>query len=104
MDMVILVWLRILRGLNPKRECPVHALGGHRLCHKRSSESVYERNENNADYSTDFRKNAKVSSQYTKKNVNPQKSKGHVCPFCRRVFKNGQALSVVTWKMLIEVL
>ncbi|XP_073024471.1 uncharacterized protein [Primulina eburnea] len=79
--------------LNCGKTCKsYHALGGHRPCHKRSSKSVYERNENNPDYSTDFRKNAKISSQYTKKNVDPQKNKGHVCPFCRRVFMNGQAL------------
>ncbi|XP_073269845.1 uncharacterized protein [Primulina huaijiensis] len=39
--------------LNCGKTCnSYHALGGHRPCHKRSSKSVYERNENNPDYST----------------------------------------------------
>ncbi|KAL3823970.1 hypothetical protein ACJIZ3_019999 [Penstemon smallii] len=59
------------------------ALGGHRPCHKRSNalyESRYESGENSPKESTQFKK------------VKPKKNKGHVCPFCDRVFKNGQAL------------
>ncbi|KAK4403098.1 hypothetical protein Sango_1050500 [Sesamum angolense] len=35
---------------------------------------------------------SKNSSRYTEKTLKPKKNKGHVCPFCHRVFKNGQAL------------
>ncbi|XP_073141364.1 uncharacterized protein [Henckelia pumila] len=77
--------------LNCKRSFnSYHALGGHRPCHKRSNES--EINVNNPDYSTDFRKKGHVSSECAERIANPRKNKGHVCPFCRRVFKNGQAL------------
>ncbi|XP_073130956.1 uncharacterized protein [Henckelia pumila] len=74
------------------------ALGGHRPCHKRSNayyESRYESGENIPDDFTDFqttgskKPSAKSSSQLK---INPKKNKGHVCPFCDRVFKNGQAL------------
>ncbi|KAI3467263.1 hypothetical protein Pfo_023926 [Paulownia fortunei] len=84
------------------------ALGGHRPCHKRSNafyESRYESGENSLDDSTDYRttgklvesssnrkSSAKNSSRYTEKKIKPNKNKGHVCPFCNRVFKNGQAL------------
>ncbi|KAL3631228.1 hypothetical protein CASFOL_024212 [Castilleja foliolosa] len=61
------------------------ALGGHRPCHKRTNvfyESRYETGENSLDDSTD----------YAKKKPKLIKNKSHVCPFCDRVFKNGQAL------------
>ncbi|XP_073021742.1 uncharacterized protein [Primulina eburnea] len=74
------------------------ALGGHRPCHKRSNanyESRYESGENILDDFTDVqttgnrKPSAKSSSQLK---IKPKKNKGHVCPFCDRVFKNGQAL------------
>ncbi|KZV30453.1 hypothetical protein F511_23378 [Dorcoceras hygrometricum] len=83
------------------------ALGGHRPCHKRNNanESRYESDENslhgyndfrtdsNFDGSTSSRKlTAKDSFPYAEKKIKPQKSKAHICPFCQRVFKNGQAL------------
>ncbi|KAL0420902.1 UNVERIFIED_CONTAM: hypothetical protein Slati_3113100 [Sesamum latifolium] len=84
------------------------ALGGHRPCHKRSNafyESRYESGENSLDDSTDYRTTNKIvesssnrksssknSSRYAEKIPKPKKNKGHVCPFCLRVFKNGQAL------------
>ncbi|PIN21941.1 hypothetical protein CDL12_05354 [Handroanthus impetiginosus] len=72
------------------------ALGGHRPCHKRSSayyESRYDSGDNSADDSTEFVTTSKKKS--TAKNSSPEKkikAKKHVCPFCDRVFKNGQAL------------
>ncbi|KAL0447008.1 UNVERIFIED_CONTAM: Zinc finger protein ZAT9 [Sesamum latifolium] len=84
------------------------ALGGHRPCHKRNNafyESRYESGENSLDDSTEFvttgklvesasnrRSSAKNSSHYVEKKIKAKKNKGHVCPFCNRVFKNGQAL------------
>lgn len=84
------------------------ALGGHRPCHKRTNtfyESRYDSSDNSMDDSTDYQTtgkliesssnkkyNAKNSSFYAEKKVKPKNSKGHVCPFCNRVFKNGQAL------------
>ncbi|KAL2226230.1 uncharacterized protein LOC105160026 [Sesamum indicum] len=84
------------------------ALGGHRPCHKRTNtfyESRYESGENSLDDSTDYRTTNKIvesstnrksssknSSRYAEKMPKPKKNKGHVCPFCNRVFKNGQAL------------
>ncbi|XP_073314818.1 uncharacterized protein [Primulina huaijiensis] len=74
------------------------ALGGHRPCHKRSNvyyESRYESGENILHDFTDIqttgnkKPSAKSSSQLK---IKPKKNKGHVCPFCDRVFKNGQAL------------
>ncbi|KAL0385993.1 UNVERIFIED_CONTAM: hypothetical protein Sradi_2993600 [Sesamum radiatum] len=84
------------------------ALGGHRPCHKRGNafyESRYESGENSLDDSTDYittnkivesssnrKSGSKNSSRYAEKTPKPKKNKGHVCPFCLRVFKNGQAL------------
>ncbi|KAL6537842.1 hypothetical protein OROMI_025485 [Orobanche minor] len=66
------------------------ALGGHRPCHKRTSafyEPAYESGENSLDESTDYDK-----KKPSGKKIKASKNKGHVCPFCDRVFKNGQAL------------
>ncbi|KAI3452894.1 hypothetical protein Pfo_009557 [Paulownia fortunei] len=84
------------------------ALGGHRPCHKRNNafyESKYESGENSLDDSTEFlttgklvestsnkKSSAKNSSHCNEKKIKAKKNKGHVCPFCNRVFKNGQAL------------
>ncbi|CAI9785279.1 unnamed protein product [Fraxinus pennsylvanica] len=84
------------------------ALGGHRPCHKKSnafSESRYETGENSLDDANDFRTAYKLgestskkklisksSSPDSKKGIKSKKNKLHVCPFCDRVFKNGQAL------------
>ncbi|PIN05140.1 hypothetical protein CDL12_15929 [Handroanthus impetiginosus] len=72
------------------------ALGGHRPCHKRSNvcyESRCESSGNNLDDATDYRKSsAKNSSRSAEKKVKSKKNKGHICPFCNKVFKNGQAL------------
>ncbi|KAL3830631.1 hypothetical protein ACJIZ3_019433 [Penstemon smallii] len=85
------------------------ALGGHRPCHKRTNsfyDSKYESGENSLDNDDDdpidFRtkgnvlqstskskSKAKVSSD---KKTKGKKNKEHICPFCDRVFKNGQAL------------
>ncbi|KAL6529316.1 hypothetical protein OROGR_014939 [Orobanche gracilis] len=66
------------------------ALGGHRPCHKRTSafyEPAYEFGENSLDESADYDK-----KKPSGKKIKASKNKGHVCPFCDRVFKNGQAL------------
>ncbi|KAH6805322.1 hypothetical protein C2S51_030153 [Perilla frutescens var. frutescens] len=81
------------------------ALGGHRPCHKKSNafyESRYESGENSLDDSTEFAargklvestSNRKASAKNSSdKKMKAKKNKGHVCPFCNRVFKNGQAL------------
>ncbi|KAG8366433.1 hypothetical protein BUALT_Bualt17G0079300 [Buddleja alternifolia] len=76
------------------------ALGGHRPCHKRTNalyESRYESGENVVEDSTDFRTNSKLveSRKANAKNLSADKKikpKKHICPFCNRVFKNGQAL------------
>ncbi|KAL2519299.1 C2H2-like zinc finger protein [Abeliophyllum distichum] len=84
------------------------ALGGHRPCHKKSnpfSEAQYEMGENSLDDTNDFRSAHKLgqstskkkpisknSSHDLKKGNKSKKNKVHVCPFCDRVFKNGQAL------------
>ncbi|XP_022878130.1 uncharacterized protein LOC111396081 [Olea europaea var. sylvestris] len=84
------------------------ALGGHRPCHKKSNaifESRYEMGENSLDGANDFRTAyklgestskkkliPKISSHDSKKGVKSKKNKVHICPFCDRVFKNGQAL------------
>ncbi|CAA2985493.1 zinc finger 91-like [Olea europaea subsp. europaea] len=76
------------------------ALGGHRPCHKRnnvSSEPHYETGENSLDdYALDSRtvkkSVGKNTSNYAEKKVKPKKNKVHVCPFCHKVYKNGQAL------------
>ncbi|KAL2510094.1 C2H2-like zinc finger protein [Forsythia ovata] len=85
------------------------ALGGHRPCHITSNahfESRRETGENSLDDATYFRTidkfiespssnrkpTTKSSSQYAEKRIKPMQNKGHVCPFCHRVFKNGQAL------------
>ncbi|CAA2998234.1 uncharacterized protein LOC111373804 [Olea europaea var. sylvestris] len=84
------------------------ALGGHRPCHKKSnafSESQYETGENSQGDVNDFRTAyklgestnkkkliSKISSHDSKKGIKSKKNKLHVCPFCDRVFKNGQAL------------
>ncbi|KAK6133638.1 hypothetical protein DH2020_032548 [Rehmannia glutinosa] len=82
------------------------ALGGHRPCHKRTNayyESRYESGENSLDDSTEFvttgkivesTSNRKSSAKCAEKKIKSKKNKGHVCPFCNRVFKNGQALVV----------
>ncbi|KAL8550248.1 hypothetical protein ACS0TY_008899 [Phlomoides rotata] len=69
------------------------ALGGHRPCHKKSSAfyettSRYETGENSLDDSAEFTTSKRKSDKKTK----AKKNKGHACPFCHRVFKNGQAL------------
>ncbi|GER43793.1 zinc finger family protein [Striga asiatica] len=69
------------------------ALGGHRPCHKRTNaffENRYESGENSPDESADYSK--KKSSAAKKTKGTTIKGKDHVCPFCDRVFKNGQAL------------
>ncbi|CAI9775204.1 unnamed protein product [Fraxinus pennsylvanica] len=85
------------------------ALGGHRPCHKKSnvlSESQYETSENSLDDNTldsrfarkhgglvsNKKPIAKNSSNNLEKNVKPKKNKVHACPFCDKVYKNGQAL------------
>ncbi|XP_073147004.1 uncharacterized protein [Henckelia pumila] len=83
------------------------ALGGHRPCHKRNNatEPRYESDENRLHEYNEFRTNgkfdgsassrkltAKDSFQYAEKKIKTKKSKVHICPFCQRVFKNGQAL------------
>ncbi|XP_051144614.1 zinc finger protein ZAT1 [Andrographis paniculata] len=93
------------------------ALGGHRPCHKRSTvycESQYsgdnsqddddddDEDDDDDDDSAEFVKvveNRKSSAKkpssknyVDKKNSKAKKNKGHVCPFCNRIFKNGQAL------------
>ncbi|XP_027096335.1 uncharacterized protein [Coffea arabica] len=86
------------------------ALGGHRPCHKRSNaylESRYETGENSLDGddtpndipSTKLResssnRNASAKNLYhnAEKKVKSKKTKGLECPFCHRIFKNGQAL------------
>ena len=77
------------------------ALGGHRPCHKKINtlyDPRYETGENSID--DEFANRGKVvestssrkpGSSFDKK-MKAKKSKGHVCPFCNRVFKNGQAL------------
>ncbi|GFP88726.1 zinc finger protein zat9 [Phtheirospermum japonicum] len=69
------------------------ALGGHRPCHKRTNvfyEPRYESGENSLDDSTDYAK--KKTNAKNEKKTKLNKNKSHVCPFCDRVFKNGQAL------------
>lgn len=83
------------------------AFGGHRPCHKQNNapESRYESDENSLHEYNDFRTNGKFGGsdssrkliakdlfQYAEKKIKPKKSKVHICPFCQRVFKNGQAL------------
>lgn len=79
------------------------ALGGHKPCHKRSNafyEPRYESGENSLeDDSAEFLtmdKNLKSSSNRKlsadKKMKAKKNNKVHICPFCNRVFKNGQAL------------
>ncbi|XP_042020099.1 uncharacterized protein LOC121767843 [Salvia splendens] len=75
------------------------ALGGHGPCHKKSNalyESRYESGENSLDDEFAARGKMVESTSNRKpapdKKMNAKKSKGHVCPFCNRVFKNGQAL------------
>ncbi|CAN4123824.1 unnamed protein product [Withania somnifera] len=89
------------------------ALGGHRPCHKKInyySVSTYETGENSlgADHNDpkcteiskhrDSFRNKKPAGlaqdlpYEPEKKVKPEKSKGHKCPFCHRMFKSGQAL------------
>ncbi|GFP87307.1 zinc finger protein zat9 [Phtheirospermum japonicum] len=73
------------------------ALGGHRPCHKRTNafyESRYESGENSLDESTEFVARGKISGPGSNKKSSAanKTNKGHICPFCNRVFKNGQAL------------
>lgn len=78
------------------------ALGGHRPCHKKSTAfyetSRYETGENSLDDSTEFTARGKLverkpsAKNSPDKKAKSKKNKGHVCPFCNRVFKNGQAL------------
>ncbi|CAA0822495.1 C2H2-like zinc finger protein [Striga hermonthica] len=66
------------------------ALGGHRPCHKRTNNSFYENSlDDDADEELVKRKKTNEKKDKSKKK---KKSKGHKCPFCERVFKNGQAL------------
>ncbi|CAA0810582.1 C2H2-like zinc finger protein [Striga hermonthica] len=68
------------------------ALGGHRPCHKRTNafnESRDESGENSPDESADYSKKKSSAAKKTKAGT---KGKDHICPFCDRVFKNGQAL------------
>ncbi|CAH9101036.1 unnamed protein product [Cuscuta europaea] len=59
------------------------ALGGHRPCHnKRPTGSTYETGENSLDSPSYMETKVKTSN----------KTKGHKCPFCPRIFKSGQAL------------
>ncbi|KAL6543716.1 hypothetical protein OROGR_010213 [Orobanche gracilis] len=75
------------------------ALGGHRPCHKRTNafyESRYESYENSFldDDSTEVVRTKQPSTKNAigKKSKGKKNKGGHVCPFCDRVFKNGQAL------------
>ncbi|XP_073279635.1 uncharacterized protein [Primulina huaijiensis] len=84
------------------------ALGGHRPCHKRNNadESRHQSDENSLHEYNDFRTSSRSgasaskrkvtdndSFQYAEKKIKSKKStKVHICPFCQRVFKNGQAL------------
>ncbi|KAL6566445.1 hypothetical protein OROGR_002060 [Orobanche gracilis] len=75
------------------------ALGGHRPCHKRTNafhESRSESCENSFldDDSTEVgrRKQPSAKNAIGKKSKCKKNKGGHVCPFCDRVFKNGQAL------------
>ncbi|KAL6577764.1 hypothetical protein OROMI_010092 [Orobanche minor] len=75
------------------------ALGGHRPCHKRTNafyESRCESYENSFldDDSTEVvrRKQPSAKNATGKKSKGKKNKGGHVCPFCDRVFKNGQAL------------
>lgn len=91
------------------------ALGGHRPCHKRSNaylDSRYETGENSLEGDAaledsgkklggaSFNNHRKASAtnkdissgKVDKKIIKSRKNKGHECPFCHRIFKNGQAL------------
>lgn len=79
------------------------ALGGHRPCHKKSASfyetSRYETGENSLDDYSEFTARGKLvesrkpsAKNSPEKKTKAKKNKGHVCPFCDRVFKNGQAL------------
>lgn len=90
----------------PKYECfnckktfkSYQALGGHRPCHKKSSSNnaFYESRYESGDDSTEFRGKPPHESKKAvvdkKAKSSSKKNKGHICPFCNRVFKNGQAL------------
>lgn len=84
------------------------ALGGHRPCHKRSN-AYGESGENTPDSAAAYYrstpkfvestskkkesvKGGSGSSHFSEKKSKSKKNKAHVCPFCDRVFKNGQAL------------
>ncbi|GER40568.1 zinc finger family protein [Striga asiatica] len=64
------------------------ALGGHRPCHKRTNNAFYENSLD--DDSDELVKRKKMNEKKGKSKK--KKNKGHKCPFCERVFKNGQAL------------
>ncbi|KAI5678933.1 hypothetical protein M9H77_09883 [Catharanthus roseus] len=85
------------------------ALGGHRPCHKRNNayfDSRYEMGENSLEADAALedsgrkhgesygnrKASAKDLSSRVDKKIKPKKNKGHECPFCHRIFKNGQAL------------
>ncbi|XP_051145914.1 zinc finger protein ZAT9-like [Andrographis paniculata] len=71
------------------------ALGGHRPCHKKANAFYDESDENSLDESAEYQaaNNGKVSDPTGKAPSSKSKNgKAHVCPFCNRTFKNGQAL------------
>ncbi|GAA0152072.1 C2H2 zinc finger transcription factor [Lithospermum erythrorhizon] len=73
------------------------ALGGHRPCHKKinaHSQSKYESGENSMDANNvaDQQPVQNKKGKSEQKVSKSKKQKGHVCPFCPRVFKSGQAL------------
>lgn len=78
------------------------ALGGHRPCNRRVCESRDESGENSPDDAAYYRTNTKfvessskrkpIAVDSSEKKSKNKKNKAHVCPFCDRVFKNGQAL------------
>ncbi|GAA0148430.1 C2H2 zinc finger transcription factor [Lithospermum erythrorhizon] len=73
------------------------ALGGHRPCHKKInsySQPKYENGEHSLDAdNVGDQQPFRTKKGKSEKKVNKsKKQKGHVCPFCPRIFKSGQAL------------
>ncbi|GAA0158137.1 C2H2 zinc finger transcription factor [Lithospermum erythrorhizon] len=73
------------------------ALGGHRPCHKRinaNAQSKFENGENSLDENNvaNHQPSGNKKGKSEKKVGKSKKQKGHLCPFCPRVFKSGQAL------------
>ncbi|EPS71098.1 hypothetical protein M569_03665 [Genlisea aurea] len=78
------------------------ALGGHRPCHRRSCcEEESKTGENSPEEESSSiaalgaaasKRTSAAAAMYEKKNKGKKSKLPHVCPFCDRVFKNGQAL------------